>query len=117
MAAPFVTGVAALLLAQNSALTVTQLRDRILNNVDSVSGLAGLVATGGRLNAAKALGTAGVGTQSTAGGGGSVGPGGLALALLCLLSARIYRARCARHRPDLANGKGDSGFWVSTSAR
>ena len=50
MATPHVAGAAALLLAQNSTLTVAQLKSQILDNVDAVPALAGLVATGGRLN-------------------------------------------------------------------
>jgi len=51
MASPFVSGVAGLILSQNSSLTVTQLKAAILDNVDPVGGLSGQVATGGRLNA------------------------------------------------------------------
>jgi PASTA domain len=55
MAAPHVTGVAALLLARNSTLTVQQLKDAILGAVDPLLSLAGKTVTGGRLNALKAL--------------------------------------------------------------
>jgi subtilisin family serine protease len=55
MAAPHVAGVAGLLLAYNPALTNLQVKDIILNSVDPVPALAGLVLTGGRLNAYKAL--------------------------------------------------------------
>lgn len=55
MAAPFVTGVAALLLAENSDLTTAQIKAAILNNVDKVPALAGKVLTGGKLNARFAL--------------------------------------------------------------
>ena len=55
MAAPHVTGVAALLASHNPALTVASLKASILNNADSLSGWQGVVKTGGRLNAAKAL--------------------------------------------------------------
>ena len=56
MAAPHVTGVAALIKSQNPALDDAQLRTRILESVDKVDNLSGKVATGGRLNAASALG-------------------------------------------------------------
>jgi len=56
MAAPFVSGVAGLIKASNPGMSKTQIRDRILSSVDKLSTLNGKVATGGRLNAAKAVG-------------------------------------------------------------
>jgi subtilisin family serine protease len=55
MAAPHVAGVAGLLLAKNPALTNLQIKAIILNNVDLLPGLSGLVLSGGRLNAYKAM--------------------------------------------------------------
>jgi subtilisin family serine protease len=55
MAAPHVSGVAALLLAHEPSLTAIQLKSRILANVDKVPALAMKVRTSGRLNARKAL--------------------------------------------------------------
>ncbi len=55
MAAPYVSGVAGLVLAQNPALTVAQLKAAILNNVDPIGPLTGVLLTGGRLNAFKAV--------------------------------------------------------------
>lgn len=55
MAAPFVTGTAALVLATNPALTAVQAKDIILRTVTPAPGLLGRVATGGRLNAAAAV--------------------------------------------------------------
>lgn len=55
MAAPHVTGVVGLLLAVNPNLTVTQIRNAILNTGDVSAGLNGLVSTGRRLNAFNAL--------------------------------------------------------------
>jgi subtilisin family serine protease len=56
MAAPHVAGVAGLVLASESNLTVAKLRERLLSSVDKVDSLQGKVATGGRLCAAQALG-------------------------------------------------------------
>jgi subtilisin family serine protease len=55
MATPHVSGVAGLILANNPSLTNLQLKDIILNNVDTVPDLSGKVLTGGRLNAYNAL--------------------------------------------------------------
>ena len=57
MATPHVTGAAALILSApgQGSLTVAQLKNVILNNVDSVSSLAGKTVTGGRLNVCKAI--------------------------------------------------------------
>lgn len=54
-AAPFVTGVAALMLSIHPELTPTQLKQTIMDNVDHVAALANLCVSGGRLNAYKAL--------------------------------------------------------------
>ena len=56
MATPHVTGVAALIKSKYPQLTDTQIKDRILANVDKKPGLQGKLVSGGRLNAAKALG-------------------------------------------------------------
>ncbi|MBK7706023.1 MAG: S8 family serine peptidase [Acidobacteria bacterium] len=56
MATPYVSGTAALVLALEPNLKVEQLRDRLLKSVDKIDSLNGKVASGGRLNAAKAVG-------------------------------------------------------------
>jgi PKD repeat protein len=57
MAAPFVSGAAALLRARFAAESPQQIRDRILAAADTVPALADRCATGGRLNLARALGS------------------------------------------------------------
>ncbi|HKQ98342.1 MAG TPA: S8 family peptidase, partial [Candidatus Polarisedimenticolia bacterium] len=52
MAAPHVSGVAALVRAAAPEIDVVTLRRRLLTQVDALPGLAGAVATGGRLDAA-----------------------------------------------------------------
>lgn len=56
MAAPHVSGVAALILANEPNLPMAKLRERILGTVDKLPALEGKVATGGRLCATQALG-------------------------------------------------------------
>ncbi|MDQ3964011.1 MAG: S8 family serine peptidase [Actinomycetota bacterium] len=55
MAAPFVAGVAALLLEREPDLSTVGLVARILGSVDRLNGLSGRIASGGRLNARAAL--------------------------------------------------------------
>ena len=55
MAAPHVSGVAALVKANSPGFTNLQVRDAVLRSADPVSGLAGNVSTGGRVNANRAL--------------------------------------------------------------
>lgn len=56
MATPQVSGVAALILASEPNMKVEKLRERLLGSVDKIDSLDGKVESGGRLNAAKALG-------------------------------------------------------------
>jgi subtilisin family serine protease len=56
MATPFVAGVAALVLATNPSISIVDLRARLLQSVDTLPALKGKVSTGGRINAAKAVG-------------------------------------------------------------
>ncbi len=55
MAAPVVSGVAALILSVNPDLSVTELRKRLLDTVDKIPALDGKVSSGGRINAARAV--------------------------------------------------------------
>jgi subtilisin family serine protease/fibronectin type 3 domain-containing protein len=55
MASPQVAGAAALILSVSPTLTATELKSRILNNVDPLPSLSGKVITGGRLDVCKAL--------------------------------------------------------------
>jgi subtilisin family serine protease len=64
MATPQVSGVAALAFSLKPAATVADVRNALLSGVDPVAGLAGRVATGGRLNA---LGTLRALTNSVSG--------------------------------------------------
>lgn len=56
MASPLVAAAAALVAAQNPTWTPAQLKAALLNSVDHPAALADVSATGGRLNAARALG-------------------------------------------------------------
>jgi subtilisin family serine protease len=56
MAAPFVSGAAALYLSRNPQASVAQVRTAILQNVDKLPAFAGRTVTGGRLNLARVLG-------------------------------------------------------------
>lgn len=58
MATPHVTGLAALLKSDTPALTAAGIKSRILNTVVATPALAGRCLTGGRINAANALGVA-----------------------------------------------------------
>ncbi|NEO56228.1 MAG: S8 family serine peptidase [Okeania sp. SIO3B5] len=55
MAAPHVSGVAALVLAENPDLSYQEVKDIILESTDPISALDGKTVTGGRLNAFEAL--------------------------------------------------------------
>ena len=55
MAAPHVTGAAALLFSLKPAATVTEVRDALLTGVDPVASLSGKTTSGGRLDVAAAL--------------------------------------------------------------
>lgn len=56
MATPEVAGVAALVLSAESELSMKELRERLLKSVDKLDSLSGKVSSGGRINAARAVG-------------------------------------------------------------
>jgi len=56
MATPFVAGVAALIAANEPRISVDELRKRVVTSVVKLDSLKSKVASGGRINAAKALG-------------------------------------------------------------
>ena len=56
MATPYVSGIAALVIASEPKISMEKLHERILNSVDKIDSLNGEVASGGRICAAKALG-------------------------------------------------------------
>ena len=58
MASPHVAGVAALVLSLHPTWTVAQIRDRILQTARPIRALEGVIATGGMVNAAAAVGGA-----------------------------------------------------------
>ncbi len=56
MATPYVSGIAALVIASEPSISMEELRSRLLKSTDSLNSLKGKIASGGRINAAKALG-------------------------------------------------------------
>ncbi len=85
MAAPFVSGVAALVQARYPQMTPLSLKNAILDTVDVVAALAGTSVTGGRLNALKALNFEEDNTHadlSNSSGGGGGGGGGCFIGLI-----------------------------------
>jgi hypothetical protein len=59
MAAPYVSGAAALYLSRYPGNSMQQVRDALLGSVDPLASLAGKTVTGGRLNLAKLVGASG----------------------------------------------------------
>lgn len=75
-ATAFVSGVAALVWSYEPGLSVGEVRSKILGNVDKLDSLEGKVATGGRLNAYRALTGPPSWPAEEDGGGGDTGSGG-----------------------------------------
>ncbi|MEL6824153.1 MAG: S8 family serine peptidase, partial [Calditrichota bacterium] len=57
MATPYVSGVAALCMAQFPGISMTELKYRLMGSSDAKNAFTNITVTGGRLNALKALGT------------------------------------------------------------
>jgi hypothetical protein len=76
MAAPHVSGVAALVLSLEPGLSASQLKARLLSTVDPVPGLAGKVLSGGRLDAARAVAPPAPPSPGPGSGAGSPPPAG-----------------------------------------
>jgi subtilisin family serine protease len=87
LAAPYVTGIAGLLLAQDPFMTLAQIKEAIVSGVDPKGGLTGKVSSGGRVNAARALGAqpgSGLSLPGLGGSGSGGGGGG------CFIATAVY---------------------------
>ncbi len=90
MAAPHVSGLAALIWSENFDLTCSQVKDYILNGVDVKETLVGVISTGGRINAYNSCsneGSPSIPTNSGGGGGGGGGGGCFVSGATCKFSA------------------------------
>lgn len=58
MATPYVSGIAALIIASEPNISVEKLRERLIKSTDKIDALNGKTVSGGRIDAAKALGAA-----------------------------------------------------------
>ena len=69
MASPQVAGAAGLLISRNPAASTTEVRDKLLQNVDPLGALAGVTTAGGRLNVGTAMARMPADTAITSGPG------------------------------------------------
>ncbi|MGH2981145.1 MAG: S8 family serine peptidase [Solirubrobacterales bacterium] len=76
MAAPMVSGAAGLLFSDDPSMTATQVKEQLLDSVDSVPDLAGSTVSGGRLNVYEALNSTAGSPAGGGGGGGAAPPSG-----------------------------------------
>jgi subtilisin family serine protease len=100
MAAPHVAGVAALVLSLAPTMSTAQLKAQILNSVDPVPGLAGKVATGGRLDAARAVDLPRPAAPARAPAASSRSPRARTCARASALAANLCALRTALRRLD-----------------
>jgi serine protease len=106
MATPHVSGTAALVLSHANQ-TVSALKSTLLNSVDVLPQWAGLVASGGRLNACRAVG----GTCGGGGGGGATAPG---TPTLTASAARGKGVQLTWTTPS-NGGSTITGYWIYRS--
>ena len=95
MATPHVAGALALVWDRNPTWTYQQVIAQVLNSVDPVANLAGIVATGGRLNVARALGAAAPGDTT--------GPRVVSVSPATVATGSISRVTLTFNEPILAS--------------
>lgn len=119
MSAPHVSGAAALLTAQNPALSVASLKATLMNAVDPLPAFTGFNKTGGRLNAARAVQTPTVCAFTNASGGiniptkGGVFTISIGAAANCDYLVRSNSQWITRISPETLSGNGLVTFRVS----
>ena len=92
MAAPYVSGIAGLMLSVRPTLTPAQLKTILMNTVDKKTALAGLCASGGRVNANTAVRQARGGVKVLARWNGKPLPGASVRSTLCQPLGRVQTA-------------------------
>lgn len=102
MAAPFVSGVAALLVGIHPDWTAAQIVQRIMTTVKPLPALAGLTVSGGMVDAANALGAPAASTSAT--------PGGSALPTYLDSDDEIHSIILSSNEYILVHGGTSAGF-------
>jgi subtilisin family serine protease len=111
MATPFVSGVAGLVKALYPGMSNSEIKNRILSSVDKLSSLNGKVLSGGRVNAARALG------YSTTSPTPTVTPTPAPTQTSGTLTASFLASPLSGKKPlkvqfiDTSNGKPTSWYW------